>query len=77
MSAPARQSDHAALRLTARRSATGRSRRAGDGALTEMARSLLRDAREPHGAAEGEWGRGAARIERIACASRSPVAEAA
>jgi hypothetical protein len=65
MSALARQSDHAALRLAARRSAAGRSRRAHDGALTEMARSLLRDAGESRGA-KGEPGRGAIRLERVA-----------
>jgi hypothetical protein len=54
MSALARQGDRAAPRLLARRSAAGRSRRADDGALTEMARSLLRDARESRGV-EGEW----------------------
>ena len=65
MSAVARQCDHAALGLAARPSAAARSRRADDGALTEMARSLLRDARESRGA-EGEWERGAARLERFA-----------
>jgi hypothetical protein len=64
MSAVARQCDHASLRLAARRSAAARSRRADDGALTEMARSLLRDARESR-FAEGERGRGAARLERM------------
>jgi hypothetical protein len=66
MSAAVRESDLAALPLAVRRSAAGRSRRADDGALTEMARSLLRDARESRGG-EGEWVRGAAGQARIAC----------
>jgi hypothetical protein len=64
MSALARQSDHAALRLAARRSAAGRSRRAHDGALTEMARSLLREAGESRGT-QGDSGRGATRLECV------------
>jgi hypothetical protein len=76
MSAPARPSGHAALRPTARRSAAGRSRRADDGALTEMARSLLRDARESRGAAL-ERGRARHPASSPARATGRPVAEAA
>ncbi|MGO9487947.1 MAG: hypothetical protein ACLQBB_02825 [Solirubrobacteraceae bacterium] len=47
MSAPAGQSDRAVRRVGAqRRRQDGRSRRADAGAVTEMARALLRDARE-------------------------------
>jgi hypothetical protein len=53
MSSLAQQSDHPALRPAARRSAAGRFRHANDGALTEMARSLLRDARESRDAGPG------------------------
>jgi hypothetical protein len=60
----ARPSDRAALCLAAKRSAAGRSRRAKDGALTEMARSLLRDAREAGGDEAGR-ARYASRLDRI------------
>ena len=50
MSTLARKRNQAALRLSARRSAAGRSRRADDGVLTEMARALLRDGRESRAA---------------------------
>jgi hypothetical protein len=47
MSAPARHSDQAVRSLAADRLiAAGRARRAEAGSVTEMARSLLRDARE-------------------------------
>ncbi len=47
MSMHAPDSDQAGARLAAERSrALGRSRRSGEGSVTEMARSLLRDARE-------------------------------
>jgi hypothetical protein len=59
MSTLARQPDHAA----------GRSRRADDGALTEMARSLLRDARRARGA-QHQHGAGSARLKRTAHGSR-------
>lgn len=40
--------DHAGARVRAERSrALGRSRRSGEGSVTEMVRSLLREAREP------------------------------
>jgi hypothetical protein len=55
MSAMGRQRNLAALSLAARRSAAGRSRRADDGVLTEMARSLLRDVRDSH-APDGRYG---------------------
>jgi hypothetical protein len=71
MSTLARQPDHAALRLAARQAAAGRSRRADDGALTEMARSLLRDARHSRDAAHGRAG-GSARRERTARGSSRP-----
>ena len=58
MSAVARQRNLAALSLAARRTAAGRSRRADDGVLTEMARSLLRDGRESR-AAGGRYGQAA------------------
>jgi hypothetical protein len=49
MSSPAPNHDHTARRLTAQRARTaGRSRRADAGTVTEMARVLLRDAREAH-----------------------------
>jgi hypothetical protein len=49
MSSLAPNHDHAARRLTAQRVRTaGRSRRADAGTVTEMARLLLRDAREAH-----------------------------
>jgi hypothetical protein len=55
MSALARHQDHAARRLTTQRvRAARRSRRADAGAVTEIARSLLRDARE---ADERAWAR--------------------
>jgi hypothetical protein len=73
MSTPVRQPDHAALGPVARQSAGGRSRRADDGALTEMARSLLRDARRSRGAEPGHAG-GSARLERTASgSSRAPT----
>jgi hypothetical protein len=64
MSAVARRSERAALRPAARRRAAARSRHADDGALTEMARSLLRDARESR-VAQGDWDAGVERLERI------------
>lgn len=52
MSALTRNDDQTARRLAAQRvRSAGRSRRAGAGTITEMARSLVRDAREA-GAAE-------------------------
>jgi hypothetical protein len=51
MSALTRHEDQAARRLTAQRvRAAGRSRRADAGTVTEIARSLLRDARQADGA---------------------------
>jgi hypothetical protein len=51
MSSLVRQSDQATRRrATQRVRAAGRSRRADAGAVTEMTRSLLRDAREADGA---------------------------
>jgi hypothetical protein len=76
MSSLARQTDRAALRLAARRSAAGRSRRADDGALTEMARSLLRDARDSR-VASGEDRGASTRLERIARGSRHARVEVA
>jgi hypothetical protein len=73
MSTMARQRDHAALRLAARRSAAGRLRRADDGALTEMARSLLRDARDSGGA---ERVAGSERLEAAARRSTRAFAQA-
>jgi hypothetical protein len=64
MSALALWSDRAALCLAARQSAAGRSRRADDGVLTEMARSLLRDAREA-GGGEVRRGHDATGLDRI------------
>ncbi|HTU78883.1 MAG TPA: hypothetical protein VMF09_09015 [Solirubrobacteraceae bacterium] len=59
MSAQARPGDQAARRLAvARVRAAGRSRRAGAGAVTELARLLLRDAREAGGAAGCRQGPG-------------------
>jgi hypothetical protein len=76
MSTPVRQPDHAALGPVARQSAGGRSRRADDGALTEMARSLLRDARRSRGVEPGDAG-GSARLERTARgSSRARTGEA-
>jgi hypothetical protein len=58
MSSLAREADQARRRLTAQRvRAAGRSRRADAGAVTEMTRLLLRDAREADGA-EARCGRG-------------------
>jgi hypothetical protein len=75
MSTLARQRDRAAMGLAARRSAAGRSRRADDGALTEMARSLLRDARDS-GDAEDERAGGSARLERTARgSSQAPASQ--
>jgi hypothetical protein len=66
MSALARHEDQAARRLTAQRVRTaGRSRRADAGTVTEIARSLLRDAREA-GAAEPRGRSGAAAWAGIA-----------
>jgi hypothetical protein len=49
MSSLAPNNDHAARRLAAQRVRTAaRSRRADEGTVTEMARLLLRDAREMH-----------------------------
>jgi hypothetical protein len=49
MSSRATNDDHAARRLAAQRvGIAGRSRRADAGTVTEMARLLLRDAREAH-----------------------------
>jgi hypothetical protein len=49
-----RHGDQGAPRLVGQSArATGRSRRADEGAVTEMARSLLRDAREAAGAEAG------------------------
>ncbi|MCW3026299.1 MAG: hypothetical protein JWM29_1731 [Solirubrobacterales bacterium] len=64
MSPLALPSDRAALCLAARQGAAGRSRRADDGALTEMARSLLRDARQA-GRDEIRRGRDATRLDRV------------
>jgi hypothetical protein len=55
MSSLAPNSDQATRRLTAQRvRAAGRSRRADAGTLTELARLLLRDAREAH-TVEAAW----------------------
>jgi hypothetical protein len=67
MSAPVADAEQAVRRLTAERvraagrspRVAGRSRRADAGALTEMTRALLRDAREV-GAAEARCRQGAA-----------------
>ena len=49
MSSLALSTDHAARRLAAQRvRSAARSRRADEGTVTEMARLLLRDAREAH-----------------------------
>jgi hypothetical protein len=67
MSALARQTDQAARRLTAERvRAAGRFRRAEAGSLTEMARSLLRDAREAGDTAAGRGRSEAGRAQRAA-----------
>jgi hypothetical protein len=59
-------SDQAPRRLTAERvRAAGRSRRADAGTLTEMARALLRDAREV-GVGEARCDQGAAACAEIA-----------
>ena len=65
MSSLARHSDQATRRHAAQRvRAAGRSRRADAGAVTEMARSLLRDARAADSAVS-QCGRGdTARAER-------------
>ncbi|HEX4187953.1 MAG TPA: hypothetical protein VHY83_08660 [Solirubrobacteraceae bacterium] len=76
MSTPARPPEQEALRRAAGRSAAARSRRADDGALTEMARSLLRDARAARGA-EGAYRAASARLDRIARGSRRRRVEAA
>ncbi|HEV7585545.1 MAG TPA: hypothetical protein VGO14_07170 [Solirubrobacteraceae bacterium] len=76
MSTLAGQRERAAPGLAARRSAARRLRRADDGALTEMARSLLRDARRS-GDAEPQDGGGAARLEPKARGSREAFAEVA
>jgi hypothetical protein len=52
MSALAAQTERAARRLAGRRAA-GRSRRADEGAVTELARALLRDAHQLDG--EPPW----------------------
>jgi hypothetical protein len=55
MSALERHGDQVAMHLTAERvRAAGRSRRADDGSLTEMARSLLREAGESDAARAAE-----------------------
>jgi hypothetical protein len=59
-----RHSNQTALCLAARRVADGRLRRADAGTVTEMARSLLRDAREA-GGGETRRGHGPTRLERI------------
>ena len=65
MSSLATYSDQATRRLAAQRVRTaGRSRRADAGAVTEMARSLLRDARDADGAKARCRRGGTARAER-------------
>jgi hypothetical protein len=73
MSSLSAQADQARRRITAQRvGAAGRSRRADAGTVTEMARSLLRDAREA-GSAEVRCRQTAGvRAERIV--RRAPVA---
>jgi hypothetical protein len=65
MSSPVRHSDQATRRHAAQHvRAAGRSRRADAGAVTEMARSLLRDARAADTAEARCRGGGVARAER-------------
>ncbi|MGA2452278.1 MAG: hypothetical protein ABSG93_02070 [Solirubrobacteraceae bacterium] len=65
MSSLATYSDQATRRLAAQRVRTaGRSRRADAGTVTEMARLLLRDAREAHTAEARPRQGAAARAER-------------
>jgi hypothetical protein len=80
MSSPAPSTDHAARRLAAQRVRTAaRSRRADEGTVTEMARLLLRDAREAH-PVEDQTRQGAQRAVRRELAgvsgllSRRPLA---
>jgi hypothetical protein len=72
MSALARAGEHRTRRLGAQRvrAVAGRTRRAEEGTVTEMARLLLREA------GNGERRRSAARVGRIEPA-QAPVAEAA
>jgi hypothetical protein len=81
MSALARQNDQAARRLSAKRvRAAGRSRRANEGTVTEMALSLSRDARRVSGG-EVECARVAApegiRVRRVRAVEPARVAPAA
>jgi|HubBroStandDraft_3_1064219.scaffolds.fasta_scaffold50421_1 hypothetical protein len=75
MSSLAPNNDHAARRLAAQRvGIAGRSRRADAGTVTEMARLLLRDAREAHTAearTRGAADAGAVRAARRELASAS------
>jgi hypothetical protein len=65
MSSLAPNNDHAARRLAAQRVRTAaRTRRADEGTVTEMARLLLRDAREAHPAGGRIRQGGAAGVQR-------------
>ncbi len=72
MSAVARHGDQAARRLAVQRvRVAGRARRADQGTVTEMARSLLRDARQADTAEARPCQSAAARAQRTARTDRA------